>query len=199
MRKSCNSTELAEIIGVTKSAISQAVVSGRLSGSIVSREARNNKFEIYKACLEWENARDNSQVRDPALQSPQNQSNPNFPPIAESRQAYEYYQAANEQLSALKEAGRLIDLDITQRELFQAARIVRDRLQEIPEKLRFNFLALGVSDADTNELVRSLTEEIYQALLFLSETDVSLLREEQLSRPVKDVSDGIIGIDHAGR
>jgi phage terminase Nu1 subunit (DNA packaging protein) len=199
MRKTCNSTELAEIVGVTKSAISQAVVSGRLSGSIVSRESRNNKFEIYKACLEWENARDNSQVRDPALQSPQNQINPNFPPIAESRQAYEYYQAANEQLSALKEAGRLIDLDITQRELFQAARIVRDRLQEIPEKLRFNFLALGLSDTDTNQLVKSLSEEIYQALLFLSETDVSLLREEQLSKPVKDVSDGIIGIEHAGR
>jgi phage terminase Nu1 subunit (DNA packaging protein) len=198
MRKTCNSTELAEIFGVTKSAISQAVMSGRLSSSIVSREARNNKFEIYKACLEWENARDNSQVRDPALQSPQNQSNPNFPPIAESRQAYEYYQAANEQLSALKEAGRLIDLDITQRELFQAARIVRDRLQEIPEKLRFNFMAVGLSDADTDQLVKSLSEEIYQALLHLSETDVSMLREEQLSKPVKEVSDSIIGIDHAG-
>jgi hypothetical protein len=47
--------------------------------------------------------------------------------------------------------------------------------------------------------VKSLSEEIYQALLFLSETDVSLLREEQLSKPVKDVSDGIIGIEHAGR
>lgn len=199
MRKTCNSTELAEIVGVTKSAISQAVMSGRLSSSIVSREARNNKFEIYKACLEWENARDNSQVRDAALQSPQNQSSLNFPPIAESRQAYEYYQAANEQLSALKEAGRLIDLDITQRELFQAARIVRDRLQEIPEKLRFNFLTVGLSDADTDQLVETLSEEIYQALLHLSETDISLFREEQLSKPVKEVSDGIIGIDHAGR
>lgn len=199
MRKICNQTELAEIVGVTKSAVSQAVMSGRLSSSIVSREARNNKFEIFRACLEWENSRDNAQVRDPALQSPQNPINPNFPPIAESRQAYEYYQAANEQLAALKEAGRLIDLDSTQRELFQAARLMRDRLQEIPEKLRFNFLTVGLSDSDTDQLVKALSEEIYQALLHLSETDVALLREEQLSKPVKEVSDDLIGIEHAGR
>ncbi|HYX36834.1 MAG TPA: hypothetical protein VE954_27315, partial [Oligoflexus sp.] len=152
MRKVCNLTELAEIVGVTKGAISQAVKSGRLSQSIVSKEIRNNKFEIYRACLEWENSRDNNQVRDPALRSPSSQSNPNFPPIAESRQAYEYYQAANEQISALKEAGRLIDLDVTQRELFQAARLVHDRLLEIPEKLRFNFLSQGLSDTDTDRL-----------------------------------------------
>ncbi len=197
MRKVCNLTDLAEIIGVTKGAISQAVKSGRLSQSIISKEVRNNKFEIYRACLEWENARDNSQVRDPALQQPSLQINPNFPPIAESRQAYEYYQAANEQISALKEAGRLIDLDVTQRELFQAARIVRDRLQEIPEKLRFTFLSQGLSDSDTDQLVKSLSDEIYQALLHLSETDVSRLREEALSQPLKEVSDDLIGVDNA--
>lgn len=154
----------------------------------------HRRFEIYRAVLEWENARDVSQVRDPALQKPTEPANPKFPPIAESRQAYEYYQAMNEQITALKEAGRLVDLDLAQREVFQAARHMRDRLQEIPEKMRFSFLSRGLSDDDTDGLIRELSEDIYQALLQLSGMDIGQLREAALSEPMQRVSDSVIGV-----
>jgi hypothetical protein len=194
VKKTASASELAEIFGVTPSAITQGVTSGRLSKSVLNAMKNHRRFEIYRAVLEWENGRDTSQVRDPALQNPTEAATRSFPPIAESRQAYEFYQALNEQIAALKDAGKLVDLDLAQREAFQAARHMRDRLQEIPEKMRFSFLSRGLGDDDTDSLVRELSEEIYQALLQLSNFDVSLLREAALSEPLQRVSDSVTGV-----
>lgn len=194
LRKTATVSELAEIFGVTHSAVSQAVTSGRLSKSIIKKAKNSRRFDIYLACLEWENGRDNSQVRDPALQNPAAPASAEFPPIAESRQAFEYYQAMNEQIAALKEAGKLVDLDLAQREVFQAARHMRDRLQEIPEKLRFSFLSRGLCDEDANALIKELSEAIYQALLALADMDIGQLREAALSEPMQRVSDSVIGV-----
>ncbi|WP_141735902.1 hypothetical protein [Oligoflexus tunisiensis] len=194
LKKTASASELAEIFGVTPSAISQGVTSGRLSKSVLNAMKNHRRFEIYRAVLEWENGRDASQVRDPALQKPTEPASTNFPAIAESRQAYEYYQAMNEQIAALKDAGRLVDLDLAQREVFQAARHMRDRLQEIPEKMRFSFLSRGLSDDDTDALVKELSEDIYQALLHLAAMDIGQLREAALSEPLRRVSDSVIGV-----
>ncbi len=195
--KTATGPELAEILGVTHQAVYKGVKSGRLSKCVSGKAREGRVFEIFTACIEWENSRDNGQVREPRPQI-SGVSSSSFPPVAESRQAFEYYQAANEQISALKDAGRLVDLELTQRELFQAARLVRDRLQEIPEKLRFTFLSHGLSDSDSDGLVRTLSGEIYQALLYLAETDVSRLREEVLSGAVQEASESLIGVDGAG-
>jgi hypothetical protein len=178
-------------LDVTPSAVSQAVTSGRLSKSLLTKSKGSRRFEVYAAVLEWENGRNLDQVRTTAPVGPI--LNSDFPTIAESRQAYEYYQALNEQLAALEKAGRLVDLDVAQREVFLAARVMRDRLQEIPEKMRFSVLATGLADEDADSLIKQLSDEIYQTLLLLSEMDISEIREAPLSESIKKVSDSLVG------
>ncbi|MDQ3230556.1 MAG: hypothetical protein M3Q07_01955 [Pseudobdellovibrionaceae bacterium] len=194
--KTATGPELAEILGVSHQAIYKAVKTGRLSKCVSGTARSDRTFEIYTAVLEWENGRDNSQVRDQKLtaHAPLGST---FPPVAESRQAYEYYQAINEQIEALKQAGKLVDLAVAQNEVFLSARIMRDRLGEIPEKMRFSILSFGLSDADTNELIKLLQEEIYQGLLHLSELDMGRLKEE-LTASVQKVAEGVPGVTDAG-
>jgi hypothetical protein len=194
--KTATGPELAEILGVSHQAIYQAVKTGRLSKCVSGTARSDRTFEIYTAVLEWENGRDNSQVRDQKLVANAPGSSA-FPPVAESRQAYEYYQAVNEQISALKQAGKLVDLAVAQNEVFLAARIMRDRMSEIPEKMRFSILSFGLSDADTNALIKLLQEEIYQSLLHLSELDLGQLKEE-LTGAVQRVAEGLPGVASAG-
>lgn len=193
MKKTATASELADIFGVTRSAVSQAVSSGRLSKSIVKNGPKQRLFEIYASVLEWENGRDNSQVRGGAAHG---HATGAFPAVAESRQAFEYYQAVNEQLAALKAAGKLVDLGLAQNEVFMAARILRDRLSEIPEKMRFTFLSFGLADADVTAIIQALQDEIYQALLHLSEMDLGEIRE-QLPDAVQIVADGLPGVADA--
>jgi phage terminase Nu1 subunit (DNA packaging protein) len=192
MKKTATVSELAEILGVTRSAISQAVASGRLSRSLTRKNPKHRLFEIHSAVLEWENGRDNSQVRDPSIGSKSPNSSV-FPPVAESRQVFEYYQAMNEQISALRAAGKLVDLLTVQNEVFSIARVMRDRLLEIPEKRRFQLLATGLSDADTDHIISLLNDDIHRSLLELSNLDLSMLKE-QLRGPLKAISDDIPGV-----
>lgn len=179
MQKFCNLTELAEIIGVTKSAICQAVSSGRLSKSIVKKQARTRRFEIYRACIEWENSRDNSQVRDPSsVTEPAGAMNNEYPTIAESRQIKEYYEALNERVQLLKDTESLVDLSEVEGEVFALARQLRDRLQEIPEKMRFPMLSAGLDDAGAGPLITWLEGAIHDVLLEVSEMDFSALAQK---------------------
>ena len=193
MKKQATVSELAEVIGVTRSAISQAVTSGRLSKSISKMTKNHRRFEIYSACLEWDNSRDSRQVRGPRTEDSESEG-VNYPPVAQSRQVFEYFQAINEQISALKQAGKFVDLEIAQREVFHAARLIRDRLLEIPDDMRFDYLAVGLSDADADSLIRKQSGQIHKALLQLSEMEVTQWREGALSESLKDISDSLNGL-----
>lgn len=193
MKKTATVSELAEILGVTRSAISQAVTSGRLSKSVVRKNPKHRLFEIHGAILEWENGRDHSQVRAGVANAHGVSA---FPSVAESRQTFEYYQAINEQLAALRGAGKVVDIGLAQSEVFMAARIFRDRLLELPEKMRFTFLSFGLDEADVTAIIKLLQEQHSQLLLTLSEMDISGIKEN-LSEAVQLIADDLPGVDDA--
>lgn len=85
--KTATGPELADILGVTHKAVYKGVKSGRLSKCVSGKAREGRVFEIYKACIELENSRDNGQVRDPRPQI-SGTSSSGFPSVAESRQAF---------------------------------------------------------------------------------------------------------------
>ncbi|HYX35787.1 MAG TPA: hypothetical protein VE954_22035 [Oligoflexus sp.] len=178
--KTASGPELAEILGVSHQAIYKAVKIGRLS-QCVSGEARyDRRFEIFTACLEWENGRDNGQVRNTeAIESQHLLQNNAYPPLAESRQVKEYYEALNERVLLLKQTESLVDLAKVETEVFNLARQTRDRLLEIPERMRFQLLSVGLTDEASDEIVKQLIQMIQDVLLEISEFDFSSLQKQK--------------------
>ena len=87
----------------------------------------------------------------------------------------EYYEAMNEQVHLLKQTEKLVDLSEVETDVFNLARLTRDRLQEIPEKIRFVLLSEGISDDISDRIAQKLSDMTCDALLAVSEFDASSL------------------------
>jgi hypothetical protein len=180
-RKAVGITELIEILGVKHQTIYEAIKNGRLSRCIIGKD-RQRKFEIYTACIEWDLGREHSQMRSAEeLEQALDSSNPanSYPPLSESRQVKEYYEALNERVLLLKQTESLVDLVTVETEVFNLARQTRDRLLEIPEKMRFKLLSVGLSDQSSDEIVKKTGQMIQDVLLEISEFDFSSLKKQK--------------------
>ncbi len=173
--------ELARILGVTHQAVYKGVKTGRLSKCVLGKAREGRVFEIYTACIEWENSRDYDQVRGSSsvAEPPEAPAGIGpYPPLAESRQIKEYYEALNERVLLLKQTESLVDLARVESEVFGLARQLRDRLQEIPEKMRFHLLSAGVDDVGAGQLIKWLETTVHEVLLETSELDFSSIAKK---------------------
>lgn len=158
-------TEYAKRKGVSAEAVSKAVRVGRLSKSVVFTKGGRPRVIPDIADQEWIATTDPSQQRVPAVPPPRPDPEPtgNEPKTATFQQARtlrEAYMARLAKLEFEEKSGRLVAADAVKNEAFRVARIVRDNLLNIPDRVA------GELANETNQFKvhQRLTQEIRRAL-----------------------------------
>lgn len=162
-------TAYAKTKGVSVEAVSKAVRVGRLSRSVVF-DAKNRPRVIPDlADAEWSANTDSAQQRVPAVPPPRPEPEPESAPardepktatFQQARTLREAYMARLAKLEFDEKSGLLVKADAVKNEAFRVARIVRDSLLNIPDRVA------GELANETNQfkIHQRLTEEIRRAL-----------------------------------
>lgn len=148
--------------GVTLPAVMVAITSGRLKDS-VRKQGPGYRIDVEKADAEWA-ANTDSGSGTPghmASQQPPVERDDDQPiSYAEARAQHERFKARLAQLELEQREGKLVEAEEVKREAFRVARIVRDALLNLPDRVA------GELAAETNQFKvhQRLSNEIRRAL-----------------------------------
>lgn len=152
-KKLLSAQQYARRVGVSRQAVYEAIRNGRLVKSVV-REELSERLLIDPSIAdkEWGQnrgypGRPRGEDVDPA-------------DLTASRAKKEAYQAEIFRLKSEQLAGRLVDAEKVKREAFKTARMVRDGLGNLPDRLAAQLAA----ETDQFKVHRLLTEEVRKAL-----------------------------------
>lgn len=175
--KNISAKDLAKLKNVSFKSIYNAVASGRLIP--LDPNARPLMFERDKAVADWENFRKDKHVPkgkrfesdNQDFEGPQN-TEELFDEDGEVTKGnarthlniasakLEKFKAANEELKYREQLGKLVDVENVQKEAFQIARITRDAILAIPDRISPQLC--GITDPVV--MHATLTKEINGAL-----------------------------------
>jgi hypothetical protein len=177
--------ELAILKGVSKSAVSQALKSGRINAAVVM-EGGKRMLDRDKAMELWEKnagrrveppGKQTSRAAPPALAIPSGDAaavlrrivadlpDDQIPDLYESRGRKEHYQAELAKLQVAQQRKELVAAEDVKREAFTMGRSIRDGMMNIPDRLAAQVAAIS----DPREVHRLMTEEIRVALRMLAD------------------------------
>lgn len=165
-------------LGVSRQAVMEAIGNGRLEGSVTKDHRGRWKIDLVSGRDAWKESADPAKrprpgARKPTGRPPTPDATPELPgiapPVSLDEEEVSHARASTArvlvdtekrrlELEQLK--GNLIDRAEAQREQMLLARLVRDRLQAIPDRIAAQLAALS-SPAQCHEL---LTREIADAL-----------------------------------
>lgn len=157
--------------GVTEGAVRKAIKQGRIS------KKDNGKIDPNLADKEWSKNTDPAQIKKSEVkESTQDSSNISPPsnPLSvgpsyqQSRAIKEAYNAKLTRLQFEKESKKLISVNEVKISAFNAARMTRDRMLNIPDRV----IPALVGKTDIFEMKEILKTEIVKALEELSKNDV---------------------------
>lgn len=161
-------TEYARRRSVSHEAVRKAVKVGRLSKSVVFGPTGKARLMPDLADQEWDTNTDKAQQRIPAVPPPrpepppdQDQSNePRAATFQQARTLREAYMARLAKLEFEEKSGKLVQVEAVKNEAFKVARIVRDNLLNIPDRVA------GELANETNQfkIHQRLSHEIRRAL-----------------------------------
>jgi phage terminase Nu1 subunit (DNA packaging protein) len=160
MSELISATQYADRRGVSRPAVLQAIRQGRLTKS-VSREGKVYRIDAELADKEWaattsiDRGEHNNRMmlQDAGLEG-------EAATYAASRAKKEAYQAELSRLEYEQKAGTLVDAEAVKKEAFKVARMIRDGMLNIPDRVAAELT--GVADSFT--IHRRLTDEIRKAL-----------------------------------
>lgn len=144
----------------------KAIHEGRLVASVTRKESGRYEVDPEKADAEWA-ANTDSMTGAPAHMAnrPQQEDAPTAEPgepisYAEARAQHERFKARLAQLELEQREGKLVEADVVKREAFRTARLVRDALLNLPDRVA------GELAAETNQFKvhQRLVSEIRRAL-----------------------------------
>lgn len=157
-----NLSEYGRKRGVSAEAVRRAIQSGRLKDA-VSRDAKGNpKIDPEIADKEWEaNTNDNRgwNARENAKKTAEKDTQVSGT-LNQSRAIKEAYLARLAKLEYEEKSGKLVSAADVKNEAFKVARIVRDNMLNIPDRVSAELAAL----TEPAQIHRFLTEEIRKAL-----------------------------------
>ena len=167
--ESVSLTEYSRVRGVTHEAVRKAVKVGRLSKSVVFGPTGKARIIPAIADQEWVANTDSTQQRVPAVPPPRPAPEPEPEPASneprtatfqQARTLREAYMARLAKLEFEEKSGKLVQHEAVKNEAFKTARIVRDNLLNIPDRVA------GELAAETNQFKvhQRLTLEIRRAL-----------------------------------
>lgn len=159
-----SATEYAKLRNVTKQAVSKAIAEGKLPTAAV-KKGKSYEIDVDQADREWlENT-------NPAMGSPHhsipkgiNLPGENIPTgtetLAASKAKRESFMAELARLEYELKAGQLVPIDEVKKEAFRTARIVRDTILNIPDRLAAELAA----EPNQFTVHKRLSEELRKAL-----------------------------------
>ena len=136
--------------GVTENAIRKAIKEGRIS------QTANGKIDPVIADQQWDKNSDPAQVNRIKGNSDDQHSST----YQQSRAIREAYNARMAKLQFEKETGKLISSEQVRMDAFNAGRIVRDRLLNIPDRI----IPQLIGKTDVKEMEKLLQSELIAAL-----------------------------------
>lgn len=148
--------------GVAVNAVHKAIVEGRLSKS-VKRKGQGYQIDVELADQEWAaNTDTGSGYPAHAKNAPSASQPSDDEPItyAEARAQHERFKARLAQLELEEREGKLVEAEVVKQQAFRVARMVRDSLLNLPDRVA------GELAAETNQFKvhQRLTLEIRRAL-----------------------------------
>ena len=161
-------SEFARIRGVSHEAVRKAVKVGRLSKSVVFGKTGKPRLMPDLAEQEWTANTDSAQQRVPATAPPRPEPDPepaakDEPRTATFQQARtlrEAYMARLAKLEFDEKSGLLVKAEAVKNEAFKTARIVRDGLLNIPDRIAAEL----ANETNHFKVHQRLTQEIRRAL-----------------------------------
>ena len=157
--------------GVTEAAVRKAVKQGRVS------KGKNGKINPEKADKEWDKNTDPAQIKKTSATENENYSPSNSqlnslggPSYQQSRAIKEAYGAKLLRLQFEKESKKLISVDDVKVTAFNAARMTRDRILNIPDRV----IPQLVGKTNIFEMKEILKAELIKALEELSKVNDKL-------------------------
>jgi len=152
--------------GCTLRAVQKAIRDGRLSKSV---RKSGNKYEIDPALADEEWARNTDTNFNRNNLEPQPDHGPGsrkVPPFQESRAIREAYEARIKRLEYEQKSGKLIGREEIRNEFFTLARMVRNAILAVPQKVSMEL----ASEIDPHRIESMLEAELRLALEDLSRT-----------------------------
>ena len=156
--------------GITDGAVRKAIKAGRITKN------KNDKIDSELADKEWSKNTDTAQIKkSEAKEQTQDSSNISSPsnPLSvgpsyqQSRAIKEAYNAKLTRLQFEKESKKLISVDEVKISAFNTARMTRDRILNIPDRV----IPQLVGKTDIHEMKELLKLELVKALEELSKND----------------------------
>lgn len=162
-------TEYARLRGITHGAVRAAIKAGRLKDCIVENDKGRIRLNPEAADAEW--AKNTQHHRKPSPQplvaggltadpSPGDDLLDDIPNFNVSRAKREAYQAELARLEYEEKQGTLVDAEAVKKEAFRTARLVRDAMLNIADRIAAELAA----DTDAFSVHKRLTTEIRTAL-----------------------------------
>lgn len=152
--------KLAQIMGVTRKAVADAVKDGRISFETVDGKKR---FDPKKARDEWKENTSESKQRvkaKPSRDDDQDLSEKNQLTYAKARAVREGYAAKLAKLDFEERTKKLINAEDVKSQAFEVGRVIRDSLLALPPRLSAVFAA----ESDAHKINEALKEEITNVL-----------------------------------
>lgn len=152
--------------GVAVNAVHKAIVEGRLSKS-VKRKGQGYQIDVELADQEWAANTDTgsgypAHTKNAGTPPPSTAPSNDDEPItyAEARAQHERFKARLAQLELEEREGKLVEAEVVKQQAFRVARMVRDSLLNLPDRVA------GELAAETNQFKvhQRLTLEIRRAL-----------------------------------
>lgn len=158
--------------GISTTAVRKAIREGRITAKKKKR-GRGYEYMIDPDVVDrqWAENTDESKPLNSVSRDPQHRTNPDNPKVpigdqqigasyAKARAAREGYQARLVKLEYEEKSGKLVNADEVKVANFNAARIARDTLMNIPDRLA----PVLAGKNDSNEIHKLLSEEIKRTL-----------------------------------
>lgn len=161
-------TEYARQKGITHDAVRKAIKAGRLKECLVTNEKGRLRLVPDVADREWQANTQHHRKPGPqpvagAADLPADDSDllDDIPNFNVSRAKREAYQAELARLEYEEKQGTLVNAEAVKKESFRVARLVRDAMLNIPDRIAAEL----ASDTDTFSVHKRLTDEIRTALM----------------------------------
>ena len=139
----------AKLRGVSDAAVRKAIAAGRIS------KLADGTIDPKTADREWDSNSDPAQK--PAVEAVSSGTGSSY---QQSRAIKEAYEARLKKLEFETKSGKLIPISEVQIEAFNAARIVRDRLLNIPDRV----IPIIAGKTDIHEMKETLRKELLKSL-----------------------------------
>jgi hypothetical protein len=152
--------------GISAAAVTKAIKDGRLARGIVVDETGKRKVDPAIADSEWAGSTDTT-MGAPSHANPRGHSiqaepvtSGDTPTFMESKAKRESFMAELARLEYEEKSGALVQVDEVKKEAFRVARIVRDSMLNIPDRVAAELAA----ETDPFKVQKRLADEIRLAL-----------------------------------